>query len=82
MSDGNSRPIGNVSVGDVVVSGNNRPQKIKSKFVTKHRKLMKLTIGNQTITCSPNHRWVVLRDGLEIEVLACEIRPTDLIRKF
>ena len=82
MSDGAGKPIGNVSVGDVVVSGNNRPQKIKSKFVTKHRKLMKLTIGNQTITCSPNHRWVVLRDGLEIEVLASEIRPTDLIRKF
>ena len=82
MSDGTSKPVGNVNVGDVVVSGNNRPQKIKSKFVTKHRKVMRLTIGKQTITCSPNHRWIVLRDGLEIEVLASEIQPTDLIRKL
>jgi DNA polymerase III alpha subunit len=82
MSDGTNKPVGNVNVGDVVVSGNNRPQKIKSKFVTKHKKLMRLTIGDQTITCSPNHRWIVLRDGLEIEVLASEIQPTDLIRKL
>jgi len=82
MSDGINKPIANVDVGDEVVSGNNRPQKIKSKFVTKHRRLMKLTIGGQVITCSTNHRWIVLRDGLEIEVMADEIRSTDLIRKL
>jgi hypothetical protein len=82
MSDGTNRPIANVSVGDEVVSGNNRTQKVKSKFVTMHRKLMKITIGDQTITCSPNHRWIVLRNGLEIEVLASEIQSTDLIRKL
>jgi DNA polymerase III alpha subunit len=82
MSSGDQIPISSVNVGDEVVTGHNRSQKVKSKFVTKHKKLMKLTIGNQIITCSPNHRWIVLRDGLEVEVTADQILTTDLIRKL
>jgi DNA polymerase-3 subunit alpha len=82
MADGNDKPIKDVNVGDDVISGNNRRQKIKSKIITKHKRIMKLTIGGQIITCSPNHKWIVLRDGSEIEVLACEIRTTDLIKKL
>ena len=80
MADGSDKRIGDINVGEEVISGEYRKQKVKSKFVTSHKKIMKLTIGGQVITCSPNHRWVVLRDGVEIEVLAEEIQTTDLVR--
>lgn len=82
MADGSNKQLCNVEIGDAVVTGEGRTRKITSKIKSHHKKLIRLTVGDQVVTCSANHRWIVLRDGVEIEVFADQIRQTDMLRSL
>lgn len=51
---------------------------IVSKVESEHQELVEVEAEDgTTITCSPNHLWVVVRDGQRVEVKADELRETD-----
>ena len=72
-----AKKINELGVGDVIVGGSGRNRKISEKFQSFSNTTYKFHVGNNVIECSPNHLWVVKRDGIEIEVEAREILLTD-----
>jgi hypothetical protein len=80
MTDKGTGWMASLREGDSVM-GPDGFVKILSKAVTRHERVMKVTLGDQTITCSPNHKWCVLRDGRDIMIAeAKDLRSTDQIR--
>jgi len=63
--------------GDVVVGGSLVPRKIKKKFNSNSKKTYRLHVSSNIFECSPNHIWLVLREGKQIEVQAQHILPMD-----
>lgn len=65
-----------VEVGDIVVSADGT-----SKVIEKHEEFhdlqVRLTIGGETFICAPHHRWIVERDGAQVEVPTIELREND-----
>ena len=56
--------------------GEYRP--VVSKTESEHQELVEVETEDGTvITCSPNHIWVVIRNGTKIEVKANELKETD-----
>jgi hypothetical protein len=56
---------------------------VVSKVESNHLELIEVEAEDgTTITCSPNHFWVVIRDGQRIEVKADELRETDELIKL
>jgi hypothetical protein len=47
-----------------------------------HNKAAKIKFGDQTIICSLNHRWIVLRGEKEIEIMACELKKGDKLIRY
>lgn len=51
---------------------------VVSKVESEHQELIEVEAEDgTTITCSPNHLWVVVRDSHRVEVRADELRETD-----
>lgn len=56
---------------------------VVSKVESEHQELIEVEAEDgTTITCSPNHLWVVIRDGQRVEVRADELRETDELIKL
>jgi len=56
---------------------------VVSKVESEHSELIEVEAEDGTIiTCSPNHLWVVVRDGQRVEVRADELRETDELIKL
>lgn len=73
-----SKQIKDLSVGDLVLTHKNvyKPVIIKTKSF--HAELIQFDLENgQTFKSSPNHIWIVNRDGKNQEVKASEIKETD-----
>jgi hypothetical protein len=71
--------LSDLVIGDKVITGRNREGTITNKSISSHTSIVKLTFGEQIVTCSSTHRWIVVRDSKEIEVLASEILLTDML---
>lgn len=80
-ADGTAK-ISDLKMGDYVVGGSGENRLVKAVYKTKSTKLYKISAGGEEFICSPNHKWIVLRDGTRIEVSAKEILPTDHIFKY
>jgi hypothetical protein len=56
---------------------------VVSKVESEHQELIEVEADDGTIiTCSPNHLWVVVRDGQRVEVRADELKETDELIKL
>ncbi len=56
---------------------------VVSKVESEHQELIEVEAEDgTTITCSPNHLWVVIRDGQRAEVRADELQETDELIKL
>jgi Bacterial DNA polymerase III alpha NTPase domain/PHP domain len=56
---------------------------VVSKVESEHQELIEVEAEDgTTITCSPNHLWVVVRDGQKMEVIADELQETDELIKL
>lgn len=56
---------------------------VVSKVESEHQELIEVEAEDgTTITCSPNHLWVVIRDGQRVEVRADELQETDELIKL
>lgn len=76
--------LSDLKVGDKVLTHTGQVKEIKHFEKEKHSNLIIIESENgTTITCSPNHLWIVLREGREIETKADDMRETDqLIKKL
>jgi len=67
-----------LEVGDMVYTHTKAWKPVVSKEETLHKTIVEFELEDGTIlTSSPNHLWIVIREGKEIEVRADEIRETD-----
>ena len=67
-----------LEVGDMVYTHTKAWKPVVSKEETLHKTLVEFELEDGTmLTSSPNHLWIVIREGKEIEVRADEIRETD-----
>jgi len=67
-----------LEVGDMVYTHTKAWKPVVSKEETLHKTLIEFELEDGTmLTSSPNHLWIVIREGKEIEVRADEIRETD-----
>ena len=56
---------------------------VASKVESEHQELIEVEAEDgTTITCSPNHLWVVIRAGQRVEVRADELMETDELIKL
>lgn len=56
--------------------------KVTQKFKSKQNKVCKVLFNEQTILCSLNHRWIVERDNLQIEVEARNLQKNDAVISY
>ena len=75
-SDG-IKSMKDIKVGDLVMTHTGEYKKIIDKEDAIHDYAIKVKFKGQTIVCSPNHRWIVDRDGKETEVIACMLQKGD-----
>ena len=73
-----SKQIKDLSIGDLVLTHKNVYKPVILKTKSFHSELVQFTLENgQIFKSSPNHIWIVNRDGKKQEVKASEIKETD-----
>ena len=66
-----------------VITHTGEYKSVVSKVESEHQELIEVEMEDGTIiTCSPNHLWVVVRDGQRMEARADELRETDELIKL
>lgn len=73
------KKIDSICVGDHVMTHDNSFKPVIDVNKTKTNIVVKVTVCGQQFRCTPNHKWVVKRDGDEIVVTALELKKTDMI---
>jgi DNA polymerase III alpha subunit len=76
------KTMSDIKVGDFVMTHTGEYKRVLVREDAVHDYAVKVKFGGQTITCSPNHRWIIDRDGEQTEVMACEIRKGDKLILF
>jgi DNA polymerase-3 subunit alpha len=76
------KKIEEVKIGDKVKSLSGKFNKVTNTLTTKvNEKILKIKYDGGNIKCTKNHKWIVMREGKIIEVMADKILLTDkLIR--
>lgn len=77
MTPGGHRKIEDLQEGDMVVGGSTEPRKVLKTFRSKSKKTYRFHVGENIFECSPNHLWIVRRDGEDVEVQAQHVLETD-----
>lgn len=73
------KQIKDLNVGDQIMGGSGDVCNILNRFETIVDEIIKITIGGNTITCSRNHQWPIIRDGKEMLVIAENLLEDDEI---
>ena len=74
MTENGKKKIKDVIEGEKVLTHTGQYQKILDKAVTQHDMAIEIKFNGRKIVCSPNHRWIVNRDGVEVETMACHLK--------
>jgi hypothetical protein len=69
--------VENLKEGDLVIGGSEKPCHVKRTFLSKSKKTYRFHVGENVFECSPNHLWIVRREGKDIEIQAQHILETD-----
>jgi intein/homing endonuclease len=78
-----NKQLKNISIGDMVLTHSQQYKKIIYKDKTFHYETIDFELEDGTIlTSSINHKWIVLRNNKEIEILANDVRETDKFIKI
>ena len=81
ISESGKKKIKDVVEGEKVLTHTGQYRKILDKAVTQHDMAIEIKFNGRKIVCSPNHRWIVNRNGSEVETMACHLQKGDkLIR--
>jgi len=71
--------ISNIAVGDRIAAARGTLRKVLKKFTTIVQKIVVIESKNGTFKCSQNHRWLVSRDGVCMEIAAGDITESDYL---
>jgi DNA polymerase III alpha subunit len=72
------RMLKDINLGDVVLTKGKTMEKVASRVVQEHSNLIQIEAEDGSLfSCSPKHRWIVMRDGKEIEIEARNLKPND-----
>jgi DNA polymerase-3 subunit alpha len=72
------KQLGDITPGMNVLTHTNTYKPVVSKEYTDHSEVVEFELEDGTVlTSSPNHLWVVVRDGKRQEIVASDIRETD-----
>jgi intein/homing endonuclease len=72
------KQLKNINVGDMVYTHTNSYKPVIHKHESYHNKVLVFELENgTTLKSSPNHLWIVIRDGIKKELRADEIEITD-----
>jgi DNA polymerase III alpha subunit len=81
ISEGGKKKIKDVVEGEKVLTHTGQYKKILDKAVTQHDMAIEIKFNGRKIVCSPNHRWIVNRNGNEVETMACHLKKGDKLIK-
>ena len=82
ISENGKKMIKDLVEGENVLTHTGEFKKVIDKEEAVHDMAIKVKFGGQEIICSPNHRWIVVREGETIEIMACDLKKGDkLIRR-
>jgi hypothetical protein len=72
------KQLKNVNIGDMVLTHTQTYKPVVHKENSFHNRIIVFELDNGTILkSSPNHLWIVLREGIRKELRADEIKNTD-----
>jgi len=77
MTESGPVAMKDINVGDRVLTHTGQFKRVVDRENAIHDKAIRVKFGGKTITCSPNHRWIVMRDNEKIEVQACLLKKGD-----
>jgi intein/homing endonuclease len=66
-----------LEVGNLVFTHTGELKPVTDTVKAAHDIAYKIKVNGEEIVCAPNHKWIVVRDGQQIEVMACELRQGD-----
>jgi DNA polymerase III alpha subunit len=81
ISEEGKKKIKDVVEGEKVLTHTGQYRKILDKAVTQHDMAIEIKFNGRKIVCSPNHRWIVNRNGNEVETMACHLKKGDKLIK-
>ena len=81
MSESGKKKLKDVVEGEKVLTHTGQYQRILDKAVTQHDMAIEIKFNGRNIICSPNHRWIINRDGAEVETMACHLKKGDKLIK-
>jgi DNA polymerase III alpha subunit len=81
ISEHGKKKIKDVVEGEKVLTHTGQYRKILDKAVTQHDIAIEIKFNGRKIICSPNHRWIVNREGIEVETMACHLKKGDKLVK-
>lgn len=70
-----------IHVGDKIAC-NDGFTKVTEKINSIHRNACRVRFRGQSIVCSLNHKWVIIRDGSRVEVDAQDLKKGDMIVSY
>jgi DNA gyrase/topoisomerase IV subunit B len=71
------KSISDIQLGEMVLTHDGTFNRVVNTVSRIEDKLVKIRIYGKTVTCSENHKWLVVRDGVVIEVKAKDLLETD-----
>ena len=77
MTENGPIAIKDIKIGDTVMTHTGQFKKVTNRSNTIHDKAIRVKFNGKTITCSPNHKWIIMRNGETVEVLACLLKMGD-----
>ena len=77
MTSNGPMPLSEVDVGTLVLTHSGELKPVTDRVDASHDIAYRIKVGDQVFTCAPNHKWIVERDGQQIEIMACELKQGD-----
>jgi len=81
ISESGKKMIKDLSKGEKVLTHTGEFKKVIDKEDVIHDMAIKVKFAGQEIICSPNHRWVIDRNSVIVEIMACELKKGDKLIK-
>jgi len=81
IAESGKKMIKDLEEGEKVLTHTGDFRRVIDKEEAVHDMAVKVKFGGQQIICSPNHRWIIVRDSEQMEVMACHLQKGDKLIK-
>lgn len=77
QTDQGVKRLDEITVGDRVRTHTGKFRRVTEVVRVFHDIAYRIHVNGDEIVCAPNHRWIVERDGEQVEIMTCELQPGD-----